>query len=71
MLASIVEVIACHKLSYHLVAAISQSVLTLVSHSRLIEDFLLAAPSCRQAIADTWVGIEVEALLCGVVDDLW
>ena len=62
MLASIVEVIACHKLSYHLVAAVSQSAGRFDTHSMDVKYLLLAAPARRQTIAYAWVLVEIEAL---------
>ena len=62
MLHGMVEVIASHKLSCHLVAAVSQSAGRFDTHSMDVKYLLLAAPARRQTIAYAWVLVEVEAL---------
>ena len=62
MLHGMVEVIACHKLSCHLIAAVSQSAGRFDTHSMDVKYPLLAAPARRQTIAYAWVLVEVEAL---------
>ena len=60
---NVVEVVACHKLANHFVAAETESETGFVAHSASVEHLLLAAPSRRQSVAYARILIEVESLL--------
>ena len=67
--ADIVEVVAGNELSGQRLVGIAQSGSGLLAHGRLGETVLVAQPSCRPAIADADIVLQVEALLIGIVDD--
>ena len=67
---NVVEVVACHKLANHFVAAETESETGFVAHSASVEHLLLAAPSRRQSVAYARILIEVESLLFLIVHDL-
>ena len=71
LLLGVVEVVACHKLTYHLVAAIAQSAGGFQAHLVDVEHQLLAAPACREAVAYARILVEVEALEGVVIHHLW
>ena len=67
---NVVEVVACHKLANHFVAAEAESETGFVAHSASVEHLLLAAPSRRQSVAYARILIEVESLLFLIIHDL-
>ena len=67
---NIVEVVACHKLANHFVAAEAESETGFVTHSASVEYLLFAAPSRCQSVAYAWVLVEVKSLFFLIIHDL-
>ena len=62
VLRHVVEVVACHEVTGHLVAAVAERACSFTPCRRRVEHLLHSAPSCRQPVGNTWVFIDVEAL---------